>query len=578
MKNQEIAKIFRQIADILEIKGENPFRIRAYQRAAQNIESIPEDIEILIKEDKVKSIPGIGKDLEEKIKEIASKGRLQFLEDLKKDIPQSLLDILNIPGVGPKTAKLLHEKLGIRDIVMLERMAHAGKIRQLPGIREKTEENILRGIELLKRGQDRMDLKTATDVADSFVRELKKIKEVKKIDAAGSLRRMKETVRDIDILVSSKKSEKVMSFFTTLPDIKNVIARGPTKSSILTKDDIQVDVRVIEDTSYGAALMYFTGSKEHNIKLRQLAIRKGFKLNEYGIFRKDKKIAGKTEEEMYKTLGLPYIIPELREDRGEVEAALEGRLPKLVDSTDIKGDLHVHSNWSDGGSSIEEVVLKARNMGYEYIAITDHSQGLKIAGGLDKEKLKQKSKEIERLTRKYKDIKILFGTEVDIDSNGELDYSDDMLREMDIVIAAVHAGFKQSKEKLTRRIIKACQNRHVQIIAHLTGRLWGAREAYEVDLEEIFKACKDTGTMLEINSFPQRLDLSDINCRMAKDFGVRFAINTDAHIADQLDLMRFGVSVARRGWLEKKDIINTLGFDRLKSSLNKSSHFNNVEV
>ena len=578
MKNQEIAKIFRQIADILEIKGENPFSIRAYQRAAQNIESIPEDIEILIKEDKVKSIPGIGKDLEEKIKEIASKGRLQFLEDLKKDIPQSLLDILNIPGVGPKTAKLLHEKLGIRDIVMLERMANAGKIRQLPGIREKTEENILRGIELLKRGQDRMDLKTATDVADSFVRELKKIKEVKKIDAAGSLRRMKETVRDIDILVSSKKSEKVMSFFTTLPDIKNVIARGPTKSSILTKDDIQVDVRVIEDTSYGAALMYFTGSKEHNIKLRQLAIRKGFKLNEYGIFRKDKKIAGKTEEEMYKTLGLPYIIPELREDRGEVEAALEGRLPKLVDSTDIKGDLHVHSNWSDGGSSIEEVVLKARNMGYEYIAITDHSQGLKIAGGLDKEKLKQKSKEIERLTRKYKDIKILFGTEVDIDSNGELDYSDDMLREMDIVIAAVHAGFKQSKEKLTRRIIKACQNRHVQIIAHLTGRLWGAREAYEVDLEEIFKACKDTGTMLEINSFPQRLDLSDINCRMAKDFGVRFAINTDAHIADQLDLMRFGVSVARRGWLEKKDIINTLGFDRLKSSLNKSSHFNNVEV
>lgn len=564
MKNQEIANIFRQIAHILEIKGENPFRIRAYERAAQNIESIPEDIEIFVKEDRLQSIPGVGKDLEEKIKEIVSAGRLQFLEDLKKDIPQGLIDILNIPGVGPKTAKVLYEKLNIRDVVMLERMAHAGKIRKLPGMKEKTEENILRGIELLKRGRDRMDLKTASDVANSFVERLKKLREVKKINPAGSLRRMKDTVRDIDILVSSKKPKKIMDVFTTLPDVKDVLAKGPTKSSIVTKDGIQVDVRVIEDVSYGAALMYFTGSKTHNIKLRHIAIKKGLKLNEYGIFRKNKMVAGKTEEDMYKALGLPYIFPELREDRGEVERAAEGVLPRLVELEDIKGDLHVHSTWSDGGSSIEEIVIKARGMGYEYIAITDHSQGLKIAGGLDKKELATKRKEIEKLNKKYKNIKILFGAEVDIDSDGELDYPDDILKDMDIVIGAVHSGFKQSREKLTKRIIKACQNKYVDIIAHPTGKLWGAREPYELDLEEVFKACRDTGTMLEINSFPQRLDLNDINCRMAKDFGLRLVVNTDAHIAEQLEMMKFGIAVARRGWLEKENILNTLPFDELK--------------
>ena len=310
--------------------------------------------------------------------------------------------------------------------------------------------------------------------------------------------------------------------------------------------------------------MYFTGSKAHNIKLRQLAIKKGLKLSEYGIFRKDKKIAGRTEEEMYKTLGLIYIPPELREDRGEIDAAEKGSLPELVKLSDIKGDLHVHSTWSDGGSSIEELVKKAMVMGYEYIAITDHSQGLKVAGGLSKGELTNKKGEIERLNKKYKDIKVLFGTEVDIDSDGNLDYSDEVLSQMDVVIGAIHSGFKQSKEKLTKRIIKACQNKYVHIIAHPTGRLWGARDAYEIDIEDILKVCKDTGTMIEINSFPQRLDLNDINCRMAKDLGVKLVVNTDAHIADQLEMMKFGISVARRGWLEKKDIINTLPFGRLK--------------
>lgn len=571
MKNKDIAKIFRQIAQILEIKGENHFRIRAYERGAQNIESLSEDIEVFIKEDRVTTIPGIGKDLEQKIKEIVSEGRLQYLEDLKKDIPKGLLDILAIPGVGPKTAKLLYEKLEIRDVVMLERMAHAGRIRELPGMKQKTEENILRGIEILKRGHDRMDLKTAQDVALSFTSGLKKLKEVKRIDPAGSLRRRKDTVRDIDLLISSNKPEKVMHAFTTLPQVKEIIVKGPTKSSILSIDNIQVDVRVIKDDSYGAALLYFTGSKEHNIRLRQRAITKDLKLSEYGIFRNNKRIAGKTEMEMYEKLGLSYIEPELREDRGEIEGALEDKLPDLIELKDIKGDLHAHSTWSDGGSSMEEVVKKAKDIGYEYIAITDHSQGLKIAGGLDRQDLKNKKKEMDMLSKKYKGINILFGAEVDIDSEGRLDYPDDILKEMDIVIGAVHSGFKQPKERLTKRIIAACKNRYVHIIAHPTGRLWGAREAYEVDFEEVFKAAADTGTAIEINSYPQRLDLNDIHSRMAKKAGVKLVINTDAHIAEQLDTMRFGVSVGRRAWLEKKHVINALSFEKLSVFLKKKS-------
>ena len=564
MKNQEIANAFRQIAEILEIKGENVFRIHAYERAAQNIESIPEDIEVFVKEDRLTSIPGIGKDLEDKIKEMVSTDRLKFLEDLKKEIPAGLLDMLDIPGIGPKTAKLLYEKLGIRDVVMLERMAHAGRIKELPGIKEKTEENILRGIELFKRGRDRMDIKTAVDVADSIISQLKRVKGVTKINPAGSLRRMKDTVRDVDILVSSREPKEAMDTFIKLSEIKDVLAKGPTKLSVVTEEGIQVDVRVMESVSYGAALLYFTGSKAHNIKLRQLAIKNGLKLNEYGLFKNKKKVAGKTEKKMYEILGLSYIVPELREDRGEVEAASEGKLPDLVGLDDIKGDLHVHSNWSDGGSSIEEVVVRAKKLGYEYIAITDHSQGLKIAGGLDRSALKEKRKEIERLRKRYKGIDILYGAEVDIDSDGNLDYPDDILKEMDIVIGAIHSGFKQPKEKLTRRIIKACQNKFVQVIAHPTGKLRGAREEYEIDLEEFFKVAREEGTALEVNSFPQRLDLNDIHCRMAKDFGVKLAINTDAHIAEQLELMKFGVAVARRGWIEKADVLNTLPCARLK--------------
>jgi len=564
MKNKLVAEIFREIAEILEIKGENHFRIRAYERAGRNIESLADDVEVLIREDRLKDVEGIGKDLEEKIREIVSTGKLKYLEELKKDIPEGLIEMLNVPGIGPKTAKLLYEKLDIQDVVMLERMAAAGKIRGLEGMGEKTEENILAGIELFKKGRDRLDLKIATDAAYNFVNKLKELKEVKKINPAGSLRRMKESVRDIDILISSKNPQKIMDAFTALSDVKNIIAKGPLKSSVLTKDDIQVDVRVVDDASYGAALMYFTGSKEHNIKLRQLAIKNGLKLNEYGIFKGEKIIAGKTEEDMYKALGISYIAPELREDRGEVEAGLNNALPDLIELKDIKGDLHMHSTWSDGGSSIEDMVIKSRELGYEYIAITDHSQGLKIAGGLNTHELDLKRKDIDRLNKKYKNIKILFGSEVDIDSSGNLDYPDDALKDMDIVIGAIHAGFKQSKEAITRRIIKACQNKYVSIIAHPTGRLWGSRDAYEIDFVEVFKACRDTNTALEINSFPQRLDLNDINSRMAKEAGVKIVINTDSHLAEHLSMMKFGVAVARRGWLEKKDVLNTFNLNKLR--------------
>jgi DNA polymerase (family 10) len=564
MKNKLIAEIFREIADILEIKGENHFRIRAYERASQNIESLPEDVEILIRENTLKDVDGIGKDLEEKAREIVSTGKLKYLEELKKDIPEGLIEMLNVPGIGPKTAKLLHEKLDIQDVVMLERMAHAGKIRNLEGMGKKTEENILAGIELFKKSREKLDLKTAADVAEGFVSKLKKLKEAKKISPAGSLRRMKEAVRDIDILISSNKPQNIMAAFIALADVKDVVAKGPTKSSVLTKDNVQVDVRVVDELSYGASLMYFTGSKEHNIKLRQLAIKKGLKLNEYGLFKGEKIIAGKTEEEIYKALGLSYIEPELREDRGEVEASLKGELPDLVKIEDIKGDLHSHSTWSDGGSSIEEIVIKARELGYEYIAITDHSQGLKIAGGLNARELDLKRKDIERLNKKYKDIKILFGSEVDIDSDGNLDYPDSVLREMDVAIAAIHAGFKQSSASITKRIIKACQNKYINIIAHPTGRLWGSRNAYDMNLEEVFKAAKDTNTALEINSFPQRLDLNDVNSRMAKEAGVKIVINTDSHLAEHLSMMKFGVAVARRAWLEKKDVLNTATLSKLK--------------
>jgi DNA polymerase (family 10) len=569
MKNQLVAHIFRDIAKILEIKGDNVFRIRAYERAAQNIEGLTQDIEDFVKEDKLTDIPGIGKDLAYRIKEIVKTDKSKFFNDLKKTIPEGLLDLLNIPSVGPKTAKLLYDRLKIRGVPDLEKAIKQNKLVGLFGIKEKTIENILHGIELLKKAKARMPLSVAVQTADEFIRALKKLPEVKEISPAGSLRRQKETVRDIDILMISNNPAKVMDVFTKLGSVKEVLAKGETKSSVRTKDDIQIDARVVEPKSFGAALLYFTGSKNFNIHLRKMAQAKALKINEYGVFKKEKYLVGQTEEEIFKLLGMRYVEPELREDAGEIDLALKNRLPALIELSDIKGDLHVHSTYSDGGNTIAQIAQTALNRGYSYIAITDHSQSLKVAGGLSLADLRKKKAQIDKINKTLKRFSILYGTEVEIDSQGKIDYKDDILKKFDVVVAAIHSGFKQSKEQLTRRIIKACQNKFVHIIAHPTGRLWGVRDAYELDFDKILRVAKETNTHLEINAFPQRQDLNDLDARRAKESGVKLAVCTDAHTTEQLDTMKLGIAVARRGWLSKEDVINTLPLEALLKAFKK---------
>ncbi len=570
MKNKEIADIFNEIADILEIKGDNPFRIRAYRRAGQHIEGIAKDIASLSHEELLE-LPGIGKDLADKIEEYLKTGKMRSHEELKKEAPEGLSALLSVPSLGPKTAKLLYEKLKIKNIAELEDLAKKHKLAGLPGIKEKTEENILRGIELLKRGKDRQPLGRVLPLAAEIIGQLREKAPLKKISVAGSLRRMKDTVRDIDILVTSSNSNDVMKAFVRLPHVKEILMQGPTKSSIITHEGIQVDLRVVEEESFGAALAYFTGSKEHNIRLREMAMKKGLKINEYGIFREkdNKKLGGKDEADVYKMLGLQYVPPELREDRGEIEVALKGALPKLVEVKDIRGDLHVHTSRSDGSHTPEELASAAEDRGYEYIAITDHTKGLGVARGLNEERVMEQKKQIDSLNKKLRGFKLLMGLEVDIRSDGKLDFDDDILSEMDIVVASIHSGFRQSKEQLTKRLVSAMKNPFVSIIAHPTGRLIGEREPYDIDMEHILEVAKETGTALEINAYPLRLDINDIYAKKAKELGVGIVISTDTHLVSQFDYMSYGVSIAKRGWLEKKDVLNTLGYEQLMKELFK---------
>lgn len=570
MKNLEIAKIFNDIADLLEIKGENPFRIRAYRRAAQNIEGLAKDVAETPK-DELRKIPGIGQDLADKIEEYVKTGKLQSYEDLKKEVPEGLSTLLSVPSLGPKTAKLLFEKLNVKDVETLERLAREHKLIGLPGIKEKTEENILKGIEMLKRGMERQPLGKVLPIANDILEHLRKKASVKKLSVAGSIRRWKETIKDIDILVTSENPKEVMKAFVHLPHVKEILMQGPTKSSVIIHEGLQVDLRVVEEESFGAALAYFTGSKAHNIRLREMAVKSGLKINEYGIFREkdDKKLGGKEEEDVYRILGLPYIPPEMREDTGEIEAALSGRLPKLVEIGDIKGDLHVHSKWSDGSHDFEELVTEARKRGYQYIAITDHSKGLGIARGLTAERLMEEKKQIDALNKKLKGFSLLTGIEVDIRSDGKLDLPDDVLKKMDIVVASIHSGFKQSREQLTKRLVSAMKKPFVSIIAHPTGRLIGERDSYDIDINEVLKIAKETGTIIEINAYPLRLDLNDVYARMAKEMGIPLVISTDAHLLSHFEYMNYGVSIARRGWLEKEDILNTLSYNALIKVLKK---------
>jgi DNA polymerase (family X) len=564
MKNQQIANIFNEIADLLELKGENVFRIRAYRRAAQNMDGLSKDVTALSREE-LEAIPGIGKDLAAKIHEFLETGKVSKHEALKKEIPEGVLELLRIPGLGPKKTKLLYDTLHVKGVDDLEAAIKQGKLAGLPGIQKKTEENILRGIELIKRGSERKPLGRVLPLAEDIVRRMKDNAPVDRIELAGSIRRWKETVKDIDILTTSKQPEKVMDAFVGLPHVGRVLMQGPTKSSIVTDDGVQVDLRVVEERSFGAALAYFTGSRQHNIRLREMAMRAGLKINEYGVFKEpgDIQIGGKKEEDVYKALNLPFIAPELREDTGEIDAALEGRLPKLITVEDIKGDLHVHTNWSDGSHDLDEIVAAARQKGYHYIAITDHTKGLGVAHGLDEKRLGDEIRLIDETNKRYAGFKILKGTEIDIRVDGRLDLSDEALSGLDLVVASIHSGFGQSKEQMTKRILTALRNTCVSVFAHPTGRLIGVRDAYAVDMEAVLREAARQGVAVEINAQPMRLDLNDLHIKMAKQFGVQLVISTDMHVTSQFDYMTYGVSMARRGWVEKKDVLNALEYEEL---------------
>ncbi|MDP8262013.1 MAG: DNA polymerase/3'-5' exonuclease PolX [Candidatus Ancaeobacter aquaticus] len=565
MKNKEIAMLFNKIADILEFKGDVSFRINSYRKAAHIIEDMAEDIEAYDESGTLKEIEGIGESLAKKIDEYIKTGRIAKYEEMKTGVSEELIDLMKISGIGQKTLALIHKKYGVKNIDELEKVVTDGKVRDLFGMGDKKAENILRGIKLYRASHGRISLGIAFPVMRMIIDELKKNRKVKKIDIAGSLRRMQETIGDIDILVCGKEGKDIVNHFTTLPCVKEVLSSGSTRGSVVVEDGIQVDVRVVREDSYGAALQYFTGSKEHSVKLRGIAKAHGYKINEYGIYKGDKKVGGAHESDIYSALGLAYIPPVLRENRGEIEAASRNMLPSLVQSKNVRGDLHVHSNWSDGESSVEDVVRASIELGYEYVAICDHSQSLKVAHGLSPETVFRKLDEIKRVRKKYKDFAILFGTEVDIKSDGSIDYSDTVLKEFDVVIGAVHTGFKDSEEKLTSRILSAINNKYVNIIAHPTGRRIGLREPYPVDLDAIFKAASQSGTFLEINSFYDRLDLCDTAVKRAKEYGVKFALSTDCHHVDQLWMMSLGVSVAQRGWLTKNDVVNCWPLPKLLS-------------
>ncbi len=561
MKNKELADIFDKWADILEFLGDNPYHVRAYRNAARLIRDLSEDIELLAREGKLSQLPGIGQRLQAKILEFLRTGKIEEFEKLKQQVPDTIFTLLDIPGVGPKTVKLLYDELGIRSIEDLKRAIERGDLLKLPGFGPKKVEKIKKGIELLEKSGGRILLGVAVFIADRIVNQLKEHSAVDRISVCGSTRRMKETVGDIDILATGNNLE-IIEAFVNLPNVKEVLWKGTKKATVIVEEGEQVDLRVTEPDSYGAALQYFTGSKAHNIHLRTICLKLGYKLNEYGLFKGDERIAGRTEEEIYSALGMDTPPPEIREDTGEIEAALEHRLPKLVGYDEIKGDLHIHSNWSDGASTIEEIARKAVEMGYRYVAITDHSKSLKVANGLSEEELERRNYEIDRLNEKFKGkVKILKGVEVDILPDGSLDYPDEILKELDFVVAAIHSRFNQDN---TERLLKAINNPYVNAIAHPTGRVIGQREGYPLDLEKVMKAAAETGTALEVNAYYNRLDLRDAHCRMAVKFGVKLVISTDSHHVDHMWMMKLGVGTARRGWVESKDVVNTGGLRELR--------------
>ena len=562
MKNLEIASIFGNMADLLEIQGANPFRVRAYRNGRSSLEGLTDTVEEIAKRGALKDISGIGKDLAAKIVEYIDSGNIQAFEDLKKEVPIGLVEIVSVPTIGPKTAKAIFDHFGVAGIADLEKLVRSEELLSLPGIKKKTLENVARGIALYKRRKGTFLLGRALPIARDISKLLEPVAE--RVTHAGSLRRMKESVHDIDILVASDRPEEAMRTFLGMPSIARTLVSGPTKTSVLIDGDLQVDLRVVDPRSWGAALAYFTGSKNHNIRLRERAIKRGLKLNEYGLVDgNDRVVAALEEEDIYRALDLPWIPPVLREDLGEIEAALEDRLPDLVQPDDIRGDLHMHTTWSDGAQTTREMVEAAMERGYDYVAITDHSKSLGVAGGLSEADLARHIQEIRELDAGLPDFRVLSGTEVDIRNDGSLDYSDQMLGQLDFVVASIHSGFRQDRATLTERVVKAMRHPCVRVIGHPTGRLLGDRDPYELDMDVVMAEAARTRTCLEVNAHYYRLDLGDVLCRKAREMGVQVIISTDSHNFENLRNLPYGVGTAQRGWLEKDHVLNTRPVDQL---------------
>ena len=566
MKNFEIAKILEEIAVYLEMDNVQ-FKPRAYEKAAKAVEALDKPIEEIYRKggkEALMEIPGVGESIAEKIAELLTTGKLKYYEELKQKVPVDLGSFQGIEGLGPKKIKVLWQKLKIRNIDELEKAAREHKVCNLPGFKEKTEENILKGIEFARKSKGRYILGFTLPLIREIESRLNSLPEVKRAVVAGSVRRMKETIGDVDFLVISDKPSKVMDFFVSMPEVVDVMGKGETKSSVKLSNGMDADLRVVPEESFGAALQYFTGSKDHNIALRRIAIEKGWKLSEYGLFdKKGKQIAGSSEEEVYEKLGLQWTPPEMRENTGEVELAAKGRLPTLIGYKDLRGDLQVHSNWTDGANSIREMAEEAKKLGLEYIVISDHAKSLAMTGGLDEKAMLKQGKEINRVNEQLEGIRILKGVEANILKDGSLDLPDSILKQLEFVAVGVHSHFNMSKEEMTKRIIKAMENEHVDYLCHPTGREIQKREPYPVDVQKIIEVAKATGTVLDIDAYPDRLDLKDEHIRFAAEIGAKLGISSDAHSKVHLHFLEFGIAQARRGWATAKDIINTLPVNKL---------------
>ena len=571
VRNIDIADIFEEIADFLEIDGANPFRVRAYRNAVRTVSGLGAELKDMVAagEDLTK-LPGIGKELAAKIHEILETGTAGALIKLQQRIPKTVIEMLKLPGLGPKRVRVLYKDLKIKTLDQLIKAARKGRIRALEGFGEKTETAIVEAVEARAQKEKRYKIAGVTPVVDSLIDFLKNVPGVNDVVAAGSYRRSRETVGDLDILVTARKSSPVMQRFLEYDEVARVLSSGDTRSSVVLRSGLQVDLRRVEQSSFGAALQYFTGSKDHNIAIRRLGQQRGLRINEYGVFRFEKRVAGRTEASVYRSVDLPFIPPELRENRGEIEAAADNRLPELIELKDLEGDLHLHTLATDGRNSIEEMALAAKKHGLKYIAITEHSDRLKVAGGLDPPRLMQQIDEIEGLNDRLKGVRILKGLEVEILEDGSLDLPDSVLARLDLVVGTVHSYFNLPLEKQTERILRAMDHRYFSMLAHPTGRLIDERDPYQVDMTRVIHKARDRGCFLELNSNPRRLDLYDIYCQVARAEGVLVSINSDAHSINDFDYLAFGVGQARRGWLEKDDVLNTRPLAQLRKLLNRT--------